>query len=139
MPLPRPASPRALWADIRAFTSERRPHHWVALALAVSIPLGIIFIFDLDGRTNIAPGPQLIYVESWPANRAAAPPPIPMSAASSSEDGIVVGRGATAPGGRPHAEAVALAEAGEAARGATSTPRSSPAPTPASAARPAPT
>ena len=33
--------------------------------------------------------------------------------------GEVVGRGATQPGGRPHAEAVALAEAGEAARGAT--------------------
>ena len=31
----------------------------------------------------------------------------------------VVGRGWTQPGGRPHAEAVALAEAGEAARGAT--------------------
>lgn len=69
MPLPRPASPRALWADVRAFTSERRPHHWVALALALAIPFGIIFIFDLDGRTNIAPGPQLIYVESWPASR----------------------------------------------------------------------
>jgi len=69
MPLPRPASPRALWADIRAFTSERRPHHWVALALAVAMPVGIVFVFDLDGRTNIMPGPQLIYVESWPANR----------------------------------------------------------------------
>jgi diaminohydroxyphosphoribosylaminopyrimidine deaminase/5-amino-6-(5-phosphoribosylamino)uracil reductase len=34
-------------------------------------------------------------------------------------EGAVVGRGATQPGGRPHAEAVALAEAGEAARGAT--------------------
>ena len=34
-------------------------------------------------------------------------------------DGRVVGRGATAPGGRPHAEAVALARAGGAARGAT--------------------
>jgi diaminohydroxyphosphoribosylaminopyrimidine deaminase/5-amino-6-(5-phosphoribosylamino)uracil reductase len=34
-------------------------------------------------------------------------------------DGAVVGRGATRPGGRPHAEAVALAEAGDAARGAT--------------------
>jgi diaminohydroxyphosphoribosylaminopyrimidine deaminase / 5-amino-6-(5-phosphoribosylamino)uracil reductase len=33
-------------------------------------------------------------------------------------DGIVVGRGWTRPGGRPHAEAEALAEAGEAARGA---------------------
>ena len=34
-------------------------------------------------------------------------------------DGAVVGRGVTAPGGRPHAERVAIAEAGEAARGAT--------------------
>ena len=35
------------------------------------------------------------------------------------KDGEVVGRGATAPGGRPHAEAVALAEAGKRSRGAT--------------------
>lgn len=34
-------------------------------------------------------------------------------------DGRVVGRGWTQPGGRPHAEAAALAQAGEAARGAT--------------------
>jgi diaminohydroxyphosphoribosylaminopyrimidine deaminase/5-amino-6-(5-phosphoribosylamino)uracil reductase len=33
--------------------------------------------------------------------------------------GVVVGRGWTGPGGRPHAEAVALAQAGPAARGAT--------------------
>ncbi len=34
-------------------------------------------------------------------------------------DGRVVGRGATQPGGRPHAETVALGRAGEQARGAT--------------------
>lgn len=34
-------------------------------------------------------------------------------------DGRIVGRGTTAPGGRPHAEPLALAQAGEAARGAT--------------------
>lgn len=34
-------------------------------------------------------------------------------------DGCIVGRGWTQPGGRPHAETVALAEAGPAARGAT--------------------
>ena len=34
-------------------------------------------------------------------------------------DGIVVGRGWTRPGGRPHAEAMAFAQAGAAARGAT--------------------
>ena len=35
------------------------------------------------------------------------------------KDGAVVGRAATARGGRPHAEPLAIAEAGEAARGAT--------------------
>jgi diaminohydroxyphosphoribosylaminopyrimidine deaminase/5-amino-6-(5-phosphoribosylamino)uracil reductase len=35
------------------------------------------------------------------------------------KDGIIVGRGWTQPGGRPHAEPVALAQAGEVARGAT--------------------
>ena len=34
-------------------------------------------------------------------------------------DGVAVGRGWTQPGGRPHAEAMALGQAGEAARGAT--------------------
>src|SRR5512141_817433 len=34
-------------------------------------------------------------------------------------DGVILGRGWTQPGGRPHAEPEALARAGEAARGAT--------------------
>src|SRR3989442_13847569 len=33
------------------------------------------------------------------------------------KDGIILGRGCTQPGGRPHAEPVALPQAGEAARG----------------------
>lgn len=36
-----------------------------------------------------------------------------------SPDGVMLGRGVTAPGGRPHAEPLALAMAGETARGAT--------------------
>ena len=35
------------------------------------------------------------------------------------KDGVIVGRGWTQPGGRPHAEIEALRRAGEAARGAT--------------------
>jgi len=45
--------------------------------------------------------------------------PNPGVAAIVVKHGIVIGRGWTRPGGRPHAEAVALAQAGEAARGAT--------------------
>ena len=69
MPLPRPASPRALWADLRAFAGERRPHQWIAAALAVAMPIAIVIIFAIDGRTNIAPGAQIIYVENWRADR----------------------------------------------------------------------
>ncbi len=45
--------------------------------------------------------------------------PNPGVAAIIVKRGVVLGRGWTAPGGRPHAEAVALAQAGAAARGAT--------------------
>jgi hypothetical protein len=69
MPLPRPSSPKALVADLKAFASQRSPHHWVAAALAILMPIGLVVLFIIDGRTNIAPGPQLIYVESWSANR----------------------------------------------------------------------
>ena len=45
--------------------------------------------------------------------------PNPAVGAVAVKDGIVVGRGWTQPGGRPHAEVEALRRAGEAARGAT--------------------
>jgi len=45
--------------------------------------------------------------------------PNPAGGAVIVKDGIIVGRGWTAPGGRPHGEPQALARAGEAARGAT--------------------
>jgi diaminohydroxyphosphoribosylaminopyrimidine deaminase/5-amino-6-(5-phosphoribosylamino)uracil reductase len=45
--------------------------------------------------------------------------PNPSVGAILMSDGVVVGRAVTAPGGRPHAEPIAIAQAGEAARGAT--------------------
>lgn len=69
MPLPRPASPRALWADLRAFTKERSRVQWIAAFLAVLMPVIILVGFYYDSRTNIMPGEQVIYVDSWEANR----------------------------------------------------------------------
>jgi hypothetical protein len=63
------SGPRALWADLKLFWSTRTRVQWVAGTLAVIIPIGLGIAFWLDGRTNIAPGPQLILIESWPANR----------------------------------------------------------------------
>jgi hypothetical protein len=69
MPLPRPSGPRALFADIRAFTATRSKIQWAAATLAIVMPIAIIILFITDGNTNIAPGPQIIYAESWSANR----------------------------------------------------------------------
>jgi hypothetical protein len=69
MPFPRPSSPRALWADIRAFTAERSAVQWGAAAAAIIMPVAIIVLFITDANTNIRPGPQIIYAESWSANR----------------------------------------------------------------------
>jgi hypothetical protein len=69
MPLPRPATPRALWADLRAFWSTRPRHQWAAAFLAVLIPIGIVTAFYFDTRSNIMPREQLMYIDSWPAAR----------------------------------------------------------------------
>lgn len=69
MPLPRPASPRALWRDLRAFAGDRSRHQLVAAFFAVLMPVSIIVVFYYDGQTNVLPGPQVIYVESWRADR----------------------------------------------------------------------
>lgn len=54
---------------MRAFWRDRPTHRWIAAFLAVLIPVGIVVVFYLDGNTNIMPGEQAIYVESWPATR----------------------------------------------------------------------
>lgn len=69
MRLPRPASPKALWKDLRDFLGERRPHQWLALALALAIPtvIGVAFFYDTIDAHRV--GPTVVYLESWPADR----------------------------------------------------------------------
>ena len=69
MALPRPASPRVLWEDIRAFMRERPRHQWVAGTLAVMIPAGILVGFYVDSYIHARPRPQVVYINSWPADR----------------------------------------------------------------------
>lgn len=67
--LPPVSGPRALLADLRLFWSTRTRVQWIAGGLALIIPIGLGIAFWLDGKTNIAPGPQITYIQSWPANR----------------------------------------------------------------------
>ena len=69
MALPRPASPRALIADIRAFAQQRSRVQWIAALIAMLMPIVIVYGFVRDAKTNIAPGEQIMFVESWSANR----------------------------------------------------------------------
>lgn len=70
MSLPRPASPRRAWADLSAFFRNRGRHQLVAGGLAIIIPAIIVLGFYTDSNTNTAPPRrQLIYAESWRADR----------------------------------------------------------------------
>lgn len=69
MALPKPHSPLAVAADLRAFFAQRSPHQLVAAALALIIPIAIITLFAVDSKDAGKPRPQLIYVKSWPADR----------------------------------------------------------------------
>lgn len=69
MALPRPASPRVLIADLRAFARERSSVQWIAALVALLMPIVIVYGFIRDAKTNIAPGEQIMFVESWSANR----------------------------------------------------------------------
>ena len=68
MPLPRPASPRVLWQDLRAFAAERSRYQWVSLALALAMPVAIFFLFVMDS-SNLKAGPRITYVDSWAETR----------------------------------------------------------------------
>jgi hypothetical protein len=69
MPLPRPASPRVLWADLRAFTAQRSRYHWVSLVLALIMPVALLFLFVMDSASIERPPARVVFVESWSAER----------------------------------------------------------------------
>lgn len=39
------------------------------MVVAVLMPATILYIFYKDGQTNILPGEQIVYAESWSGNR----------------------------------------------------------------------
>ena len=70
MPIfPRPSSPRAALADLRAFLGRRSREQAIGGALAVVITLAIVVVFFLDASVNTAPPAQIIFVESYAPTR----------------------------------------------------------------------
>lgn len=66
---PSPVSPRAAFADLRAFLRHREREHWIGAALAVLVTMIIIIEFFVDSKINTAPPPRIVYVEQWKAGR----------------------------------------------------------------------
>ena len=69
MALPRPARPSAAWADLRAFMRDRPRHQWVAGTLAAIIPFMLLLGFYMETYMQAQPRPQVIMINSWPADR----------------------------------------------------------------------
>ena len=69
MSLPRPAAPRALVQDLRNFWSTRPRGHWVAALLAATMTGGIVIAFLIDSNSMGETREQVIFLNSWPANR----------------------------------------------------------------------
>ena len=66
---PRPVSPRAAYNDLRAFLSHSSREQRIGAALAVLATTIIVIEFFVDSKINTAPPPQIVYADSWNANR----------------------------------------------------------------------
>jgi hypothetical protein len=66
---PRPVGPRAAFSDLRAFMRQRSREQVIGATLAVLVTAIILIEFLVDSKINTAPPPQVVYAESWSANR----------------------------------------------------------------------
>ena len=66
---PKPVGPRTALKDLRAFMGHRSREQVIGGMLAVLVTIIIVILFLVDPQINTAPPQQIIYVESYPANR----------------------------------------------------------------------
>ena len=66
---PRPSSPSAAFADLRAFMRQRSREQKLGAALSLLVTAIIVIVFFVDSKINTAPPPYIVYVENWPKNR----------------------------------------------------------------------
>ena len=66
---PRPSTPSAAFADLRAFMRQRSREQKIGAALSLLVTLIIVIVFFVDSKINTAPPPYIVYVENWPKSR----------------------------------------------------------------------
>jgi hypothetical protein len=67
--IPRPGGRRAALSDLAAFMRQRSREQVIGGALALLSTIIIVILFLVDSKINTAPPAQIVYVESWTANR----------------------------------------------------------------------
>lgn len=55
--------------DLWDYMCADRPHRWPALGLAITIPVVVFYFIGRSLYQEEAPKREIIYVESWPADR----------------------------------------------------------------------
>ena len=66
---PRPVGPRAAFRDLGAFLRQRSREQLIGAALAFLSTVIVVILFLVDSKINTAPPAQIVYVDSWSANR----------------------------------------------------------------------
>ena len=66
---PKPVGPKAAFDDLRAFMRQRSREQVIGAMLAFLVTTIIVIEFLVDSKINTAPPPQVVYVDSWSANR----------------------------------------------------------------------
>ena len=67
--LPPTVGPRAALKDLTAFLRQRSREQVIGASLAVLVTIIIVIIFFVDSKINTASPPQIVYIESFPADR----------------------------------------------------------------------
>lgn len=65
---PRPSTPRAAWADFKAFLRGQERYKILLALVSIMMPAIIVLGFYVDSKTD-PPKAQIIYVQNWPASR----------------------------------------------------------------------
>lgn len=66
---PRPSSPSAVWADLRAFLKTRTRHQYAFAALSVALPFFILMLFALGSVEEEYRPPEVFWVKTFDPNR----------------------------------------------------------------------
>ena len=66
---PKPVGPRAAYNDLRAFMRQRSREQVIGAMLAILVTAIIVIEFLVDSKIGTAPPPQVVYANSWPADR----------------------------------------------------------------------